>query len=115
MPLCSHVRAGVDALGRILRDSDLETLGDGLENLVVFLRAHKRDTETLCTKSTSTTDTVKVCICVLWQVVVDGEIDLLDINTTTEHICSDADTLVEVLEFLVALDTARTSVSVLMK
>ena len=39
------------------------------------------------------------------HVVVDGQIDTLDVDTTTEDVCGDTDTLVEVLEFLVALNT----------
>lgn len=38
------------------------------------------------------------------KIVVDGQVDTLDIDTTTEDISGDADTLVELLEFLVALD-----------
>lgn len=41
------------------------------------------------------------------HIVVDSQVDALDINTTTEHISGDADTLVEVLELLVALDTVN--------
>ena len=47
---------------------------------------------------------MEVRVGVTWQVVIDGQIDALDINTTTKDISSDADTLVEVLEFFVAFD-----------
>jgi hypothetical protein len=49
---------------------------------------------------------MKVRISVAWKVVVDSKIDALDINTTAEHIGGDANTLVELLEFFVALDTS---------
>lgn len=39
------------------------------------------------------------------KIVVDGQVDTLDINTTAEDISGDADTLVELLELLVTLDT----------
>jgi hypothetical protein len=47
---------------------------------------------------------MKIGVGVLGEIVVDGQVDLLDIDTTTEDIGSNADTLVEVLELLVALD-----------
>lgn len=39
------------------------------------------------------------------QIVVDGEVDTFDIDTSSEDVSSDADSLVEFLEFLVAFDT----------
>jgi hypothetical protein len=47
---------------------------------------------------------MQVGICVLGQVVVDGQINLLDIDTTAEDVGGDTDALVEILELLVALD-----------
>lgn len=40
-----------------------------------------------------------------WQVVIDGEVDSFDVDTSTEHIGGNTDSFVELLEFLVALDT----------
>jgi hypothetical protein len=102
-----HVGARVDTLSWILWHSDLEALLDGLEDLVILLGADEGDGETLGTKTASTTDAMKVGIGVLWQIVVDGQVDLLDIDTTAEDVSSNADTLVEVLELLVALDTVE--------
>jgi len=48
---------------------------------------------------------VEVGVGIGGKVVVDGQVDTLDINTTTEDIGGNADPLVELLEFLVALDT----------
>jgi len=48
---------------------------------------------------------MKVGISIGRKVVVDGKIDFLDIDATAEDICSDADTLVEILELFVAFDT----------
>lgn len=53
---------------------------------------------------------MKVRICISWQIVVDGEIDSLDIDTTTEDIGSDAYSFVELLEFFVTFDTYEQSV-----
>ena len=48
---------------------------------------------------------MQVAIGVTGQVVVDCKIDAFDINTTTEDIRCYTDALVELFEFLVALDT----------
>ena len=87
-----------------LRQLDFESLLDGLEDLLVFRAANKGDTETLGTKSTSTTDTMKVGIGLVRHVVVDGDVDALDINTTTKDVSRYADTGLELLELLVTLD-----------
>jgi hypothetical protein len=58
---------------------------------------------------------MQVGICVLGQVVVDGQIDLLDIDTTAEDVRGDTDTLVEILELLVALDAVGLSDAVHVK
>ena len=90
-----------------LRQSDFESLLDGLEHLLVLLAADEGDTETLGTETTSTTDTMKVGVSIAREIVVDGEVDTLDIDTTTEDVSSDTDTLVELLELLVTLDTGK--------
>ena len=88
-----------------LRKSNLETLLDALKNLLVILAAHETDRETLGTETAGTTYTMEVRVGVSWQVVVDGQVDTLDIDSTTEYVGCDTDTLVELLELLVALDT----------
>jgi hypothetical protein len=52
---------------------------------------------------------VKVRVSIAWEVIVDGKVDTFNINTTTEHIGGHADSLVELLEFFVALDTISLS------
>jgi hypothetical protein len=88
-----------------LRQSDFESLLDSLEHLLVLLAADEGDTETLGTETTSTTDAMKVGVGIARKIVVDGKVDTLDIDTTTEDVGSDTDTLVELFELLVALDT----------
>ena len=90
-----------------LRKGNFESLLDRLQNLLIGISTNERDGKTLSTESASTTDTVEVRISVCGQIVVDGEVDALNIDTTTEDIGSDTDTLVEVLELLVAFDTAK--------
>ena len=77
-----------------------------------MLAADKGDTETLGTETTSTTDAVKVRVGITREIVVDGKVDTLDIDTTTEDVGSDTDTLVELLELLVTLDAGWMSASV---
>jgi hypothetical protein len=120
--LARHVGAGVDASlwelpglivsngsrrggGVNLRKSNFESLLNRRQHLLVALGADKGDGETLGSKTTGTTNAVKVRVSIGWEIVVDGKVDTLDINTTTEDIGGHADSLVELLELLVALDT----------
>jgi hypothetical protein len=48
---------------------------------------------------------VKVGIGLVGHVVVDGDVDTLDIDTTTKDVSRNTDTGLELLELLVALDT----------
>lgn len=70
-----------------------------------MLAADEGDTETLGTETTSTADAMEVRIGITGKIVVDSKVDALDIDTTTEDVGSDTDTLVELLELLVTLDT----------
>jgi hypothetical protein len=122
--LACHVGAGVNATlgefpahilsvtrlleqdhGLDLRKSDLEALLNCLQHLLVCLRAYEGDGETLGSEATGTTNTVKVRVSVTGEIIVDRKIDTLDINTTTEDIGRNTDTLVELLELLITLDT----------
>lgn len=110
----------------VLLDLLLEARLNGLDDLLIPLRAHEADGDTLGTETTGTTDTVEVCVgsrgqrilrervdflrCGFWHVVVDGQVDALNVDTTAEHVRADADTLVVVLELGVSLDTEMKSV-----
>jgi hypothetical protein len=50
---------------------------------------------------------MQVGIRVAREIVVDGEVDTLDVDTTTEDVSGDTDALVKFLELLVALDTVE--------
>jgi hypothetical protein len=89
-----------------VRKSNLEALLNLLENLLIILVADEGDGETLGSETTGTTDTVQVGVGIGGKVVVDGQVDTLDIDTTTEDVSGNANALVELLELLVALDTA---------
>lgn len=79
---------------------------------MVLLAADEADTETLGTETTGTSDTVEVRVGVTGQVVVDGQVDALNIDTTAEDVSGDTDTFVKLLELLVALDTVGLSDSI---
>jgi hypothetical protein len=96
--------------GGYIRKGNLETLLNLLEDLLVILVAHEGDGETLGTETTGTTDTVEVGIGVSGKIVVDGKVNALNIDTTSEDVSGDTDTLVEFLELLVAFDTMFESV-----
>lgn len=88
-----------------VRDGDLEALANVLEHVLVGVLADEGDGETLGTETTGTTDTVQIRVGVRGHVVVDGQVDALDIDTTTEDVGRDTDSLVELLELLVPTDT----------
>ncbi len=88
-----------------LRKGNFEALLNLLENLLVLLAADKGNGQTLGTETAGTTDTVQVGAGVGRQVVVDGQVDALDIDTTSENVSGNADALLELLELLVAADT----------
>ena len=48
---------------------------------------------------------MEVGVCIAWQVIIDGQIYTLNVDTPPEDISGDADTLVEFFEFFVAFDT----------
>ena len=95
----------MNGLGKHLRKSDLEPLLNRLQHLLVGIVAHKGNSKTLSTETACTTNTVEVGVGVRRQIVVDGEVDALDIDTTTKDIGGDTDALVELLELLVTTDT----------
>jgi len=89
-----------------LRERNLESLLNRLQYLLISLAADEGDRKTLGSETTGTTNTMEVGVGVAGQIVVDGQVDTLNVDTTAEDIGSNADTLLEVLERLVALDTA---------
>ena len=103
--LVSHVCACINAFLREFGKCNVKPLLNLLKNVVILIAADEGDAETFGTEAASTTNTMKVGIGIGRKVIVDGKIDFLDIDATTEDVGSDADTLVEILELFVALDT----------
>lgn len=88
-----------------LLKGNLESLLNILQHFLISVRADEGDRQTLGTETASTTDTVEVRISITGKVVVDGEVDTLDINTTTEDVGGNTDSLLELFEVLVTTDT----------
>ena len=88
-----------------LRQSNLEALLNLLENLLVLIVADEGDGQTFGTETASTTDTVKVGAGIAGQIVVNGQVDTLDIDTTAEDVGGHTDSLLELLELLVTSDS----------
>lgn len=48
---------------------------------------------------------MEIAVSIVWQVVVDCEVNALDVNSSTENIGGYADAFVELFELFVAFDT----------
>jgi hypothetical protein len=55
-----HVCAGIHALSWILRDLGVESFFNFLQHLFILIAANEGDTETLCSETACTPDTMKV-------------------------------------------------------
>lgn len=109
LPLCKdlvvHVAGRVDTLLGELGDFRREALLDGLQHSLILLVADERDTQTLGTETTSTANTMQIRISLVGHIVVDGNVDALNIDTTAEDVGRNTNTGLELLELLVTLDT----------
>lgn len=104
------------------RDGHGESFLNLLQDLLILGRRNERDTQTLGTESTSSTDSVQVRVGVGrsvlrgvstvrprsdWTHIVDHDVDTLDIDTTTENVGSHQDSLLERLERFVSGDSTK--------
>lgn len=62
-----------------------------LQGALVFL-SHHVDGNTFPTETTTSADPVNIVFSVCWQVIVNNQGDLLDINSSSQQICSNEDT-----------------------
>lgn len=88
-----------------LRQGNLESLLNSLKNLLIGLVGYEGDRKTLSTETTGTANAMEVRVGITWQIIVDSQVNTLDIDTTTKDISCNTNTLVELFELLVALDT----------
>lgn len=101
----THVSRAVNPFLRIFWHLGIESLLYLTQYLLVLLRCHKTDTQPLGPKSASTTNTVQVRVGIDRQVVVDGQVDALDINTSAKDVSCNADALAEFFELFEAFNT----------
>lgn len=52
---------------------------------------------------------MQIAVCIRWRVIVDDNVHALDVNTTSENIRCDENSLLECLECSVPLDSAESS------
>lgn len=98
-----HVQILVN-LVRKLGDADFETTLDLLEHLLILRGGHKCDAEAFRAEPASSTDTMQIRVRLPWDIVVDGDVDPLDIDTAAKDVRADGDALLECLELLVPGD-----------
>lgn len=100
-PICSfvHVIGDIQLAGQLM-DLDLESILSVLEHSLVIVAGNKRDRDGRGSEAASATHSVEICICVEGAVVVDDDIDPGDVHATREHVGSDHDILLEILDLL---------------
>lgn len=72
---------------------------------LVFFTWNEWNCQTLGSKSSCSTNTMKVLIGFIWHVEVEDDIDLLDIDTSSEEVSGNHDSILAFLEILVDLDS----------
>jgi len=77
---------------------------DVFEDFLVFLATNEGDSETFGTEATSAANSVQVRVGVAGHVVVEDDVDLLNVDTTSEEIGGHKNTVLEFLEPVVNLD-----------
>ena len=92
-----HVAGSVNGRGQLL-DLALEALLDLVQDLTVLVVAHESDGQTLSTEATSSADSVQVGARLLWHVVVEHHIDLLNVDTSGEELSGHKNSELELLE-----------------
>ncbi|KAH3662352.1 hypothetical protein OGAPHI_005604 [Ogataea philodendri] len=95
----------INSLGRELLDLDIESFLDLVQDLLVLFVGHKRHRKSLGTESTCSSDSVQVLVGLARKIVVDGQVDSLDIDTSSKHVGRDTYSLVVLLEQLVSGDS----------
>lgn len=103
--LIVHVSIRADSTLWELSHGHLEALLNRFQYGLILRAAHERDTKTLGSKTTSTTDTMEIGISLVRHIVIDSNVDALNVNTTTKDISGNTNTSLELLELFITLDT----------
>lgn len=84
---------------------NFESLLDFIKHSFIFIRAYEGDCQSLSSKSSCTSNSVKVGVGTLWHVVVEDDVDLLNVNASSENLSCDQDAVFELLESFVDFDS----------
>lgn len=98
------VSGNIDLI-RQLSYVDNEALLDLIKHFHISLIRHECDRKTLRAEATSAGHSVQIGVRVLGHVIVEHNVHTLDIHTTTEQVGRDQDSLLKVLELLIARQT----------
>jgi hypothetical protein len=93
---------GVEILVNILRDTfDLSVKFIlNCKQILLVILSDEIDSHTKMTKSTRSTNSVKICFSILGEVKVDNNVHSLNIDTSCEDICADKASCFTVFEIM---------------
>lgn len=98
-----HVGGLVDGGGQVF-DLDLESGLHFVQDLLVFLRGDEGEGQSLGAISACSADTMQVLVRVKRHVVVDNDVDLLNVDTSTQQVGANHDSVFTLLELVVDLE-----------
>ena len=102
----SIVHVSLDINGsRQLLNLNFKSLLNFFQDFQVLGPTHESNGQSLSSEPSSSSDSVKVGIRILRHVIVEDHIDLLNIDSSSEDVCSHHNPVLELLEVIVSLDS----------
>ena len=101
-----HVAGSVDGCWQ-LTDLYFKSFLDVIKHFLVLLSLDKRDCETLSAEPSCSADSVQITVGFGWHVEVENDVNLLNVDTTTEDLGCNKDAVLELLEALVDFDSDK--------
>ena len=93
----------VDGSGQLF-NLYFESLLNLVKHSPILIWAHECNGKTFGSESSSASNSVEVGISVVWHVIVEDNVNLLDIDTSSENLSGNQDAMLELLESLVDFD-----------
>ena len=90
---------------------DFKSLLNLFKNFLILVRLNKCDGETLCAKPTSAPNSVQVTVAFAGHVEVEHDVNLFDVDTTTEDFCCHQNAVLKLLETFVDFYSATSFIS----
>lgn len=109
--MCGECVASVVHVGRLVNGAwqvlnlDLESGLDLVEDFLVFLGGDEGDGQTFGTVSACSADTMQVLVRLSRHIVIDDDVDLLNIDSTTQQVSANHDSVLALLELVVHLES----------